>query len=166
MPTLKLVKKWESSYALNNVLNPLHFFHPHKVWATRVKENNEKEKKWKNEQLWTLVYILVLPTMNSPLNSFLGLNQLVSSKMMPCTLNHNMICLGLGPLSKGFKTNLKFLTNSNTQFHWTLPLGPLFKVAFSIPFSNPINMKFTLVVLNKFAKQCDGTKKPFKVTKP
>jgi hypothetical protein len=89
---------------------------------------------------------------------------------MPCRLNHNLICLGLGPLSEGLETNLKLLTNSNTPFHWTLPLGALSKVALNIPFFNPINMKFTLefqhVVLNKFAKQCDGTKKPFKVTKP
>ncbi len=79
---------------------------------------------------WTLAYILVLQTMSSPLNCFFWFGPIgVPSKMMPCTLNHNLICLGLGPLSKGLGTNLKFLTNRNAQFHWTLLLGPLSKVA-------------------------------------
>jgi hypothetical protein len=47
---------------------------------------------------------------------------------MPCKLNHNLICLGLGSLSIGFETNLKLLTNRNVQFHWTLLLEPLSKV--------------------------------------
>ncbi len=56
------------------------------------------------------------------------------SKMMPCKLNHNLIYVGLGPLSKGLGTNLKLLTNKNVQFHWTLILGLLFKVALWIAF--------------------------------
>jgi hypothetical protein len=36
------------------------------------------------------------------------------SKMMPRKLNHNMICLCLGSLSKSLRTN------RNAQFHWTL----------------------------------------------
>jgi hypothetical protein len=51
------------------------------------------------------------------------------SKMMPCKLNHNLICFDLEPLSKGLGTNLKLLTNRKNQFHWTLLLGPLVKVA-------------------------------------
>jgi len=47
----------------------------------------------------------------------------IFSKMMSCRLNHNLICLGLEPLFKGLRTNL------NAQFHWTLLLGPLFKMA-------------------------------------
>jgi hypothetical protein len=35
------------------------------------------------------------------------------------------------PLFKGLGINLKFLTNRNDQFHWTLLLGPLSKVALS-----------------------------------
>jgi hypothetical protein len=35
------------------------------------------------------------------------------SKTMPCKLNHNLICLGLGLLSKTIRTNLKLLTNRN-----------------------------------------------------
>jgi hypothetical protein len=49
--------------------------------------------------------------------------------MMSCKLNHNLICLGFGHLSKGLGTNLKFVTNKNVQFHWPLLLGPLSKVA-------------------------------------
>jgi hypothetical protein len=37
----------------------------------------------------------------------------------------------LGPLSKGFETNLKLLTNKNARFHWTLLLGTLSKVGLS-----------------------------------
>jgi hypothetical protein len=51
------------------------------------------------------------------------------SKMMPCRLNHSMICLGLKPWSKGFGTNLKVLTNRNYWFRWTLLLGPCLKWA-------------------------------------
>ncbi len=34
-------------------------------------------------------------------------------KMMPCKLNHNLICLGSESLSKRLGTNLKLLTNRN-----------------------------------------------------
>jgi hypothetical protein len=51
---------------------------------------------------------------------------------MPCKLNHNLICLSPEPLSKGLGTILKLLTNRNAQFHWTLLLGPLSKVALSV----------------------------------
>jgi hypothetical protein len=93
----------------------------------------EESKKQKNEQPWTLTYTLVLQTMSYPLSSFFFcLDQLVPSKMMPCKLNHNLICLNLVSLSKGLGTNLKFLTNRNAQFHWTLFLGPLSKVGLSL----------------------------------
>ncbi len=46
-----------------------------------------------------------------------------------------MIRLDLGPSSKGFGTNLKFLTNRNDRSHWTLFLGPLTKVAPNIEIS-------------------------------
>jgi len=48
--------------------------------------------------------------------------------MMPFKLNHNFICLGLIPSSKGLATNLKLLTYRNVQFHWTLLLGAMSKV--------------------------------------
>jgi hypothetical protein len=51
---------------------------------------------------------------------------------MPYRLNQYLICLGLGSLSKGLGTNLKFLTNKIVQFHWTPLLGPLSKVALSV----------------------------------
>jgi hypothetical protein len=53
-------------------------------------------------------------------------------KMMPCKLNHNLICLDLIPLSKGLGINLKLLTDKNVQFHWTLLRGPLSKKGLSI----------------------------------
>jgi hypothetical protein len=37
--------------------------------------------------------------------------------MMPCKLNHNLICVDLGLLSKGLEMNLKLLTNKNVRFH-------------------------------------------------
>jgi hypothetical protein len=54
------------------------------------------------------------------------------SKMMPCKLNHNLISLGPESLSKSLGTNSKLLFNRNARFHWTLLLGPLFKVALRI----------------------------------
>jgi hypothetical protein len=54
------------------------------------------------------------------------------SKMMPCRLNHTLICLGPKALFKCLGTNLKLLTNRNVQFHWTLLFGPLFKVALKL----------------------------------
>jgi hypothetical protein len=53
------------------------------------------------------------------------------SKMIPCKLNLNLICLGHVLLSKGLGTKLKLLTNRNDQFHWTLLLVPLSKVGLS-----------------------------------
>jgi len=35
-------------------------------------------------------------------------------KMMPCKLNHNLICLNPGPSSKGLGKNLKFLIDKNS----------------------------------------------------
>jgi hypothetical protein len=101
--------------------------HFHKIWTRRIKEN-KGEKNKKNEQPWTLVYTLVLQTMSCPLKCFFWFRPIgFPSKMMQCGLNHNLICFGLEPLSKGLRTNLKFLTNRNAWFHWTLLLGPLSK---------------------------------------
>jgi hypothetical protein len=44
------------------------------------KKNNEKCKKQKNEQPWTLAYTLILQTMSSSLSFFKNLEQLVSLK--------------------------------------------------------------------------------------
>ncbi len=49
-------------------------------------------------------------------------------------LGSNLICFGLGLLFKSLETNLKLLTNRNAQFHWTLLLEPLFKVALKLIF--------------------------------
>jgi hypothetical protein len=96
-----------------------------------------KNKKPRNEQPLTLSYTLVLQTMSSYLSWFFLSGPIdFPSKMMPCKLNHNLICLGPESLSKSLGTNLKLLTNKNTRFHWTLLFGPLSKVAlmFSILF--------------------------------
>jgi hypothetical protein len=58
-------------------------------------------KKLTNEQPWTLAYTLILKTMSSPFSCFLVSRPIAfPSKVMPCNLNHNLICLGLGLLSK------------------------------------------------------------------
>jgi hypothetical protein len=54
------------------------------------------------------------------------------SKMIPFKLNHNLICFGYGSLFKGLGTIIKLLTNMIVWFHWTLLLGPLFKVALNM----------------------------------
>jgi hypothetical protein len=111
-------------------------FQFHRIWTTRVKENNEEEqktKRQKNEQPWTLAYTLVLQTMSFPLSCCFWFGPIgFPSKMMPCRLNHNSICLGPRSLSKVLGTNLKLLTNKNAWFHWALILGPLSKVALRI----------------------------------
>jgi hypothetical protein len=93
-------------------------------------KRNMRKKKWKNEQPWTLACTLVLQTMTSPWRGvfFLSISINFPSKMMPCKLNHNLICLCIGSLSIGLETDLKLLTNRNVQFHWTLLLEPLSKV--------------------------------------
>jgi hypothetical protein len=81
----------------------------------------EKNKKQRNEHPRTLSYTLVLQTMNFPLSScFVSRPIGFPSKMMPRKLNHNLIFFGSRPLPKGLGINLKFLTNRNAQFHWTL----------------------------------------------
>jgi hypothetical protein len=72
--------------------------------------------------------------MSFPLMSFFLFGPIgFPSKMMPCKSQFDYF--GLGPSSKGLGTNLKFLTNRNAQFHWTLFLGPLSKVAPNIEIS-------------------------------
>jgi hypothetical protein len=73
------------------------------------KKKRKKKKKKKNEQPWILAYTLVLQTMSYPLSFFFFFLDLIdfASKMMPCRQNHNWICFGHGPLSKGLGTNLK-----------------------------------------------------------
>jgi hypothetical protein len=106
------------------------------------KKTMKKNKKQKNEQPQTLAYTLVLQTMSSPISSFYFSKPIgFPSKMMPCKLNHNLICLGLEFLSEGLGTNLKLLTNRNAQFHWTLLLGPLSKVALSVAAASLIEHK-------------------------
>jgi hypothetical protein len=118
MLTFKSIKKWESWCAFNNVLIHKCVFHFHKIWATRGKEALDPSLHFgsPNHELSFKLFFWFGP---------IG----VPSKMMPCRLNHNLIRLGLGPLSKGLGTNLNLLTNRNAPFHWTLLLGPLSKVA-------------------------------------
>jgi hypothetical protein len=47
--------KWGSC---NNILNQLHVCHPHRIWATRIKENNLKEQK--NKEMNNLGHYLTL----------------------------------------------------------------------------------------------------------
>jgi hypothetical protein len=76
---------------------------------------------------------LILKTMSSLLSSFFLSKPIgFPSKIMSFKLNHNFICLRLGPLSKSLGTNLKFFTNRNVWFHWTLLLQPLSKVALKL----------------------------------
>jgi len=97
----------------------------------KIMERNKKERNW---QPWTLIYTLVFQTMSFPLNIFYLFKPIgFPSKMVPCKLNHHLICLDPRPLFKGLGTNLKFLTNRNVRFHWTLLLRPLTKVAFKRP---------------------------------
>jgi hypothetical protein len=95
----------------------------------------KKIKNWKNEQPWTLICTFILQTMSSLLNYYFWSKPIgFPFKMMPCKLNHNIICLGPKSLFKCLGTNLKLLTNRNVRFHLTLLLGALFKVVIKIIF--------------------------------
>jgi len=64
------------------------------------------------------------------------------SKTMPCKLNHNLICLGHVPSSKGLATN------RNVQFHWTLLLGAMSKVVLKNFQHTTIDMVFLVTKSN------------------
>jgi hypothetical protein len=99
------------------------------------KKKAMKKKKQTNKQTWTLAYTLVLQIMSFPVSSFSWSGSIdFPSKMIPCKLNHNLICFGLGVLLKSLETGSKLLTNRNAQFHWTLLLEPLFNVALKLIF--------------------------------
>jgi hypothetical protein len=71
--------------------------------------------------------------MSSSLSSFFLFKPIdFPSKMMSCKLNHNLICLCIGPAPKCFETNFTLLTNRMLDFIGPCSLGPLFKVALSI----------------------------------
>jgi hypothetical protein len=81
-------------------------FHSHKIWATRIKENNEKEpiflKKWINLNL-----NLHFGSPNHELSYFFWSGPIgFPSKLMACKLNHDLICLHPGALSEDLETNL------------------------------------------------------------
>jgi hypothetical protein len=97
-------------------------------FSQNLSKDNKKTKKWTT---LSLAYTLILPNHESLFYAlFSGLDPLVfPSKYAHGDKNHNLICHGLGPSSRGLGTNLKLLMNSNAQFHWTLLLGPLSKVA-------------------------------------
>jgi hypothetical protein len=102
----------------------------------------KNNKKLKNEQPSTLDYTLVLQIMSSHLSSIFWSGPIAFPfAMKPCKLNHNLICLCPGPLSKDLETNLNLLTNKNARFHWTLFLEPLSK---SGPSSNFLTLQIPL----------------------
>jgi hypothetical protein len=115
---------------LSTMSNLYNVFHCHIIWVIRWKKTMKKNKKQRNEQPWTLVQTLVLQTMKLFLKKIQ--TNCFPSKLVPFSMNHNLICLQPKPLSKGLGTNLKFFTNGNVQFHWALFLGPLSKMALSL----------------------------------
>ncbi len=91
-----------------------------------MKKEKKKSKIWRNEQPWTLTYTLSLQTMGSTLSYFFGFGLIdFPSKMMPCKINHNLICLDLEPLSEGLGTKFKAIDQSECSISldsapWTL----------------------------------------------
>jgi len=94
------------------------------------------EANWILELDYTLVISLILDSPNQELalwRLFFGLNQLIfPPKEVPCRFSLNLPLFGLGPLSKGLRTNLKLLTNKIAWIHWSLDLGPSSKVALNL----------------------------------
>jgi hypothetical protein len=135
---------WTSAYTL-----VLQITSKRKQWNRKEKQRNKqtwtstytlvlqimsKRKQWKrkekqrNKQTWTSTYTLVLQIMSFFLSSFFWVGPIdFPFKMIPCKLNHNLICFGLGFLFKSLETNLKLLTNRNAQFQFPYSLNPCLK---------------------------------------
>jgi hypothetical protein len=134
MLTFKLIKN--GGVGVLSTMSSIHkcFFHYYRIWTTRVKENNEKEQK--KPKKWATLDLsshFGSPNHELSLKLFFWFGPIgFPSKMMPCRLNQNLICLGPRSLCKVLGTNLKLLTNRNAWFHWAPVLGPLFKVALRI----------------------------------
>jgi hypothetical protein len=72
---------------------------------------------------WTIACILVLQIMSSPfqLFFFFGFKPIdFLSKMATCTFSLNLLLFDIGPLSKGYGSNLWLLSNKIALFRWTL----------------------------------------------
>ncbi len=134
------------------VLSPMSSIYSMSFILTKLKQREQKiNKKWAtldpslhfgylNHELSLKLFFLWFEPIGFPLTT------------MPFRLNHNLICPG--PLSKGLGTNLKLLTNKNAQFHWSLHLGPLSKVAGSNSSPNsPIAIYIPPFELKKQYKQ-------------
>ncbi len=93
----KIGQKWgvATTFSIHNVSSILTEFKQH-----------ELKKTIEKKQPWTLDYTLVLLTASFALSffffSFVWINWF-PSKMMPCKLNHNLICLDLYPCLKDLR---------------------------------------------------------------
>jgi len=130
MLTLKLIQKWGSCCVFDDVLNPRM-----RLTFSQNLSNKGLKKQWKrtnnnNKEMSNLGPSFTTLVLRITLNFCFWSGPIdFPFKMVPFKLNHNLICLCPGVLSKYLWTNLKLLTNKNTQFHWTLLLGGLYKVA-------------------------------------
>jgi hypothetical protein len=120
------------------VLSTMSLIHRCIFYSHKNLNNKGKRKQWKKQKTkkWaTLDPRLHFGSLNHELSFklFFWFRPIgFPSKMMPRTLNHNLICVGPGSLFKGLGTNLKFLNNRTTWFHWTPLLGTLSTMAMNI----------------------------------
>jgi hypothetical protein len=82
---------------------------------------------------------------------------------VPCRFSLNLPLFGLGPSSKGLRTNYNLLTNKIAWIHWSLDLGPSSKVTRSVgwlfTFMKNIQFQFSIMNLSylssSFAHKCN-----------
>jgi hypothetical protein len=106
---------------------------------------------------WTLARILVLQIIRFFLSFFLSFFFVffggsiepidVTSKMVPCRFSLDLPLFGLGPSSKGQRSNLWLSSNRIALFHWTLDLGSSSKVALIVDMDDDVLMLLMIILM-------------------
>jgi hypothetical protein len=126
-----------------------------------VQGPNSKELMWTHLKLigslswslhWTLACILVLQIISFFFffffcysGSFEPID--VTSKMVPCRFSLDLPLFGLGPSSKGHRSNLWLSSNRIALFHWTLDLGSSSKVALIVEVDDDDMLMLLMITL-------------------
>ncbi len=80
---------------------------------------------------WSLACILIIQITRSPFYVFFFRFEAIDfpSKMVSCRFSLDLPLFGLGPSSKGLRSNLWLSSNRIDLFHWTPDLGLSSKLA-------------------------------------
>jgi hypothetical protein len=107
----------------------LGFYHGTNVGANSPNVEAARDILFKGIFLgFTLSLHLGSPNHELSFCAFLVPTNWCSYKMVPCKFSLNLPLFGLGLSSKGRGSNLWLSTNKIVLFHWTMDVGPSFKV--------------------------------------